>query len=462
MLRFILILFLILSCSKKEEDSTETITPKEEGFYLSCVRWFDRDLYFAFQDTFDNTTNNEFDKLEFRKVLDKIQLNTNLGEGYWRYETVTPEILSTDFNSKLPEHEQKSAILFYNDTDFDKLALNKFGGYENLDDPNSIILINPYFKRKFIMVLRSSCFGSSGNCVGEESGQTTPKVEAFVNRQIGKLFGITNRDCTTYPNDIMCVELREEQGSDDELFNHYGRLNERLNSISLNDNYFDDYADKKDCLETSFMDKSVYFSFADSNPNNNNSFHKNIIQDCLSEISCNSLLGCDYFTYKTDERENLTFSFDLENNGDTEFKSFILILDDSTDFSELYEESGGTPDPNSITVINSAKKDEYRIAFRSSCFDSDDKCIGKELGVVIPTERMCSIVARQLGFLVNMETKDCSNDPSDVMCIDPSSNQWNDENKSKWLKGFDNHLEIIGNDPNFYYNFGNEVGDGQL
>lgn len=462
MLKFLVILLLMISCSKKEEEAATTPSPKAEGFYLSCVRWFDRDLYFAYQDTFDEDTNNEFDKIEFKKVLDKIQENTNFGEGYFRYKTVTSVLLPASFNSKLPEHEQKSAVLFVSDSKFEEIAIKHFSSLDSLEDPNAIILSNPYYKRKFMLILRSGCFGSSGVCVGEELGQSTPKIEAFVNRQIGRLMGLTLNDCISSPNDIMCKELREGQGSENSLFNHYGRLNERLDTILLNDNYFNDYSTKKDCLATRYMDTEVYFSYAESNPDNNNSFHKSIVRNCLSEISCGSILGCDYFTFKESLRENLVFSFDLINNGEEEFKSFVLTLDDNPDFSEIYTESGGTFDYNVVTQINKAKKDEFRMAFRASCFDSDDKCIGKESGAIIATSRMCSLVARQLGILVNMSTVDCLTYPSDVMCVEPSDNQWSDTNKSKWLNKFNNHLEIIGNDPNFYYNFGNEVGDGQL
>lgn len=462
MFRLLLIIFLIFSCSRKEEEVDEIPTAREEGFYLSCVRWFDRDIYFAFQDNFDNKNNNEFDKLEFRRVLDNIQENTKLGKGHFRYSTVTETILPIEFNSNLPEHEQKTAVLFYGDQKFDEIALEKFGGVQNLEDPNAMILLNPYFKRKFIMILRSSCFGSSGVCVGEEAGQSTPKVTAFVNRQFGRLFGITTRNCTSFPNDIMCIELRESQGDSDQLFNHYGRLNERLETILLNENFFNDFSTKGNCISSSYMDKEVYFGFADVNPENNNSFHKNIVRNCLDEISCGSILGCDYFNYKEEESANLEFTFELVNNGEVENKSFIQILDDSPDFGELFSEAGGSNDPNAIFQINAAKKDEFRIAFRSSCFDSDNKCIGKEIDLIIPTENMCSLIARQVGYMVGMENDSCLEFPSSVMCNEPSINQWNDENKNKWLRRFDNRLEVISNDPNFYFNFGNEVGDGQI
>jgi hypothetical protein len=63
-----------------------------------------------------------------------------------------------------------------------------------------------------------------------------------------------------------------------------------------------------------------------------------------------------------------------------------------------------------------------------------------------------ALIARQIGSLTGMIIRqDCGSDPENTLCASlPNNEQWNDFNKLRWSNSFNNTLETILNNPNFY------------
>ena len=106
--------------------------------------------------------------------------------------------------------------------------------------------------------------------------------------------------------------------------------------------------------------------------------------------------------------------------------------------------SGVIPDPNAVTVINSAYKRKFYMIFKASCFVTSASCGN------ISQNGMSALVARQFGFLIGMRSKDCAAYPSSVMCRDPSDSQWSAAQQGLWSAAYSNILETILNNPNYY------------
>ena len=199
-----------------------------------------------------------------------------------------------------------------------------------------------------------------------------------------------------------------------------------------------------DCIR--WMDRTVYFAFSNANnPNRNNEFQKAKVREALEEIEELTLLGRNYFDFKEVD-EGLLNPIIEPGLSPSQYKSFILIWPDSEFNDFVVNQLGGNiPDPNAITVINSAYKRKFFMIFRASCFVSAATCNA------ISTPGLNALVARQMGLLTGIAPLSCDDEPENVMCADiPSDVQWSEINKQKWASTEDNILEVILNNPNFY------------
>lgn len=196
-----------------------------------------------------------------------------------------------------------------------------------------------------------------------------------------------------------------------------------------------------------WMDRKVYF--AQSNglfPDRNNEFQKAKVRDALADISSKSSLGSNYFQFEEVD-EGLLSPILEQVTSENEYKSFILILPDE-DFNDfVFNQLGGeVPDPNAVTVVNAAYKRKFFILFKASCFSSSATC-----GSITGSLGVRALVARQLGLLVGLSTKNCDVTPNDVMCSSrPKDVQWTPVYRDSWLANFNNQLEAIRLSPGFY------------
>lgn len=197
-----------------------------------------------------------------------------------------------------------------------------------------------------------------------------------------------------------------------------------------------------------WMDRTIYFATTDPEVDRNNTIHKVKVQEALKEIEASTTLGEGYFKFQEIDESELDVTLE-SGTLESEQKSFILIWPDSV-FNQYVTEvvNGSIPDPNAIAVINSANKRKFFIIIRASCLSSSSnpnpQCAN------IGTTGFKALVARQLGFLVGMPAKNCDVYPNDVMCVEASSQQFTPNSKLSFSSAFNNSLEAILLNPNYY------------
>jgi hypothetical protein len=202
---------------------------------------------------------------------------------------------------------------------------------------------------------------------------------------------------------------------------------------------------------TRFMDRTIYLAFSDiATPDKNNAFHKEKIKDALNEITLNTSLGDNYFTFiEVDDSELSPILEETELEG--EFKSFIQVFPDD-EFNTLFSTFGTLPDPNAITVVNSANRRQFYIILRASCFESSEiTCTNDGAAVFTTNKGLRALIGRQLGLMVGLTTKDCTLFPVQSACATfPSDAQWSDTEKDRYFSVFNNSLEAVSNNASFY------------
>lgn len=197
-----------------------------------------------------------------------------------------------------------------------------------------------------------------------------------------------------------------------------------------------------------WMDRVIYLAFSTAgSPNKNNEFQKNTVKAALEELASQSMLGSGYFSFQTVD-EALLNPIIEQGQSANEYKSFILIWPD-TDFNNFMVNTlgGSVPDQNAVAIINASYKRKFYMIIKASCFTSSAACNG------ISTQGVKALIARQFGFLVGIPPKtttECNLEPENVMCTLPNNEQWNDFNKNRFLNTFNNSLEAILNNPNYY------------
>lgn len=485
---FIFILFI--SCSKKtEEAKTNSTQISFDNIKVSCLRWFERDIYFATSDPIVTNRNNQFHKDYIKAALKKLEYNTKLGEDYFRIKEVNADILDPLMPSTLNKDEYKSFILIWEDSKFESFVnTNIAGGMTALPDKNAITVTNAKYQRKFYMIFRASCFESSNKCAGSDnSGIGLNGINALVMRQFGLISRISPINCNTSSLNrlnIMCADPGDVQWNTDSQSQFYATFSNQLTSIVNNINFYQDSETAAGCLPKQFMDREIYPACPESN--RNNSFRILDVYNTLDEIGCSTILGCNYFkpnedscnayTSETSCNAILGCNFGTDNlcHAKTEYlrpqcvaesginmtidkqinvnetKSYLMIWTD--DYFNNWINSNGynLPDINGFVLQNAAEKSKYKFIFRDSCFDAfNPNCDAGNGGISEPGRR--ALVARQLAQMLGITTRDCTTYPDDVMCSDiPKDTQWSESSKNRFFNRFNNYLELIGNNPTFY------------
>jgi hypothetical protein len=196
-----------------------------------------------------------------------------------------------------------------------------------------------------------------------------------------------------------------------------------------------------------WMDRTIYFAYSNnSDPDRNNEFQKADVQNALNDIASSSSLGANYFNFQEVD-EGLLQPIVTTTDLTTPFMSFILILPD-VDFSDFVvnELGGEVPDPNAVVVLNQADKRQFFMIFKASCFISNSACNSVTVGL-----GLSAMIARQFGLMTGLSTQNCTSSPDSVMCATlPNDLQWSPSNKLGWIAEFNNTLEAILLNPNFY------------
>lgn len=234
-----LIILPFLGCSKEDEEKIVTKyvgctkTLENQG---ECIRWMDRKVYLAFSNAANPNRNNEFQKQKIRESLQELESLSSLGPGYFQFEEIDESFLSPIIEPGLSPNEYKSFIVVWPDAEFNNFVVNQMGG--SVPDFNAITVINSAYKRKFYIIVRASCFESQAAC----NAITTPGLRALLSRQIGFLVGLAPVSCATDPNNTLCSTLPvDTQWSDTEKMKFSASLNNNLEVILNNNNFYDEY-----------------------------------------------------------------------------------------------------------------------------------------------------------------------------------------------------------------------------
>jgi hypothetical protein len=451
-----LLIIVVNSCGQEsDEDCIEIIQEDGKDVCITgfrddinlapdVLRWMDRKIYFATPGG-DPTENTELQKNRLREYIEEFEVLSGLGENYFSFDNFDQSLLNPlIFDENREEKDVKSFILFWNDARFDQFALERFNN--NLPDPNAITVTNQEFNRKFYIILRASCFGAVGKCRLNGNG-----ARALIARQLGFLVDLSEAPCESIPRNIMCTAnvAETEQWEDANIQNFLSVFNNRLDVIKLNPNYYGDLA-RQPSRDRRWMSQVIYFSESVTNSNGvtyNTEIQKEKIRSALNQISCDTMLGCNYFTYGELPESSLPLLGEVTLS-DSRFPSFIRILPDTV-FSQTWQDLGGDEDVNAILVVNAAAKRQFQLIIRNSCFETNINCNG-----ISSEEGLRALLARQLGRLAGLTVVDCDVNPNDVMCGDfPVNEQWELTNRNKWYAQFDNQLENILNIPSFYDEF---------
>ena len=451
----LLLSFAITSCGdnsssdddeNNEEDNVKIVTDWD----MNCLRWIDRDVYFATSDPFISERNNEFDKQTVREVLERIEVNTRLGEDYFKFRTKNAELLQPLQSPGLPRDDYDSFILIWEDDRFEDFVNTYLGGFSSIPDSNAVSIVNSTHRRKYYMIIRSSCFDGEG---GFECGRIgIDGLNALIARQIGYILQMPPADCETDPENVLCPIASDEQWSETNREKFYQEVTSHLLTIEQNVNFYNDQEYSASCLTKPWMDNNVYV--ASPNGDKNNTFFVADIFDALEEVSCSSLLGCGYFNKVSPTIPESQIPIYLERAElDNRERSYLMVWPDES-FNSFINDNGISPaDPNSLLIINQAYKRNFTMIYRASCFDANNPfCDGGNGGITKDGVR--ALVARQLGLMVGLRIKNCTEEPNHVMCAEiPSDFQWTIDAKNKFFNQFNNALEFIGNNSDFYFEY---------
>lgn len=229
-LKYIFLFLSLVSCTKDKE----VIVYKD---YVPQYRWMDREIYFAFSSGANPEKNNEFQKAKVQDALKEIEKITNLGDGYFSFKEVDEAILQPIYIPDQSANEYKSFVLIWPDSDYNNFVVNTLGG--SVPDNNGVTVVNSAFKRKFYMIIKSSCFVSSANC----NSITQNGLRALIARQLGSLVGMPIlQNCALDPENTMCSPLpNNEQWNDFNKLRWTNSFNNSLETILNNPNFYDEF-----------------------------------------------------------------------------------------------------------------------------------------------------------------------------------------------------------------------------
>lgn len=222
--------FILTSCN---QTTTETVYKE----YVPQYRWMDRQIYLAFSSGTSPQKNNEFQKATVQEAFNEIAKATTLGDNYFSFSQVDEAVLQPIIEPGKSANEYKSFVLIWPDADFNNFVVNTLGG--NVPDQNGVVVINASFKRKFYMIIKSSCFVSSTAC----NSITTQGLKALIARQLGYLVGMppkTTAECNSDPENVMCALPNDQQWNDFNKVRWGNSFNNNLEAILNNPNYYDE------------------------------------------------------------------------------------------------------------------------------------------------------------------------------------------------------------------------------
>jgi hypothetical protein len=276
-------------------------------------------------------------------------------------------------------------------------------------------------------------------------------VSALVARQFGRLLNLPFPDTCTPRADgsigVMCPVPNDQQWTRNSQDEFFGRVNNQLNVIRSNTNFYGDGEEAASCLTKKWIDKNFYMACFSQDSSqggdsftragfNNIVFDMNLIAQTMNEIATDTLLGSSYISgdinyhqarCQPDQLSGGSIPIILERtDSDSVSVSSIRVWDDATFNTFVNNNELALPDPNALLLINQAKKDRFTLIFRGSCFGTNQEfCDGGNGGISVAGTK--ALVARQLGLMVGLPLKDCTLEPDHVMCPDlPSDWQWKD------------------------------------
>ena len=236
MLKLLLLVLMIptLLVSCKSEEDSGTVVYRD---YVPVYRWMDRQIYFAFSSGNSPERNNEFQKASVQDALRDIELNSNLGENYFTFTEVDEAVLQPVYEAGQSETEYRSFILIWPDADFNDFVVNTLGGM--VPDSNAVTVINSAYKKKFYIIIKSSCFTSGNTC----NAITGTGLRGLVARQLGSLVGMPMiQDCSADPGNTMCASIpTNDQWNDFNKLRFLNSFNNSLETILNNPTYYIPY-----------------------------------------------------------------------------------------------------------------------------------------------------------------------------------------------------------------------------
>lgn len=203
-----------------------------------------------------------------------------------------------------------------------------------------------------------------------------------------------------------------------------------------------------------YMDRKVYFARnIFSEPNTNNEFDVVKIKEAMDNLANNTNLGEGYFQYAMADKAELDLILEdtvYGANSGLKFKSFIQIWPD-VEFNQLWA-GYGSADPNAVLIVNQANKKQFFVVFRESCFTTNNaNCTNASGTQFSPNKGLYGLVSRNFARLIGVSVKDCADYPVHAMCAEkPSDAQWSLAESSRLYDIFNNQLETIRNNKNFY------------
>lgn len=475
LLRVLLLLSIsttLVNCSEDDEDQIDvsviecTIERETAG---ECERFFSRKIYFAFSDNDTDKKNDTFQKDFVRAALNQISSETSLGEDYFSYEEIpeaelTPTLEPTDLVS-LP----KSFILIWPDDEFNDFAVNTIG---DPPDNNGIIIVNSAFKKNFFMILKASCFEAQEDCNFVSSGLG---LRALIARQLGMMVGIrplencietpleVNTMCSAFPNDSQWSDINRRSWS--------RNFNNNLELILNLPNFYNEFNDLEEvikprkyvgCIKNTlnqgqclrWFDRNI-FLVQPGDPTENSAFNQNRLQEVLTDIQSQTLLGPSYFSYQQISANvlyrGLNYPSFQAGQAASTYRSAMIIWSD-TRFNTFYQEffpvvwANPDSDKNVLVLPNPFYKRGFYIIFKKSCFEGGAGCNS------LSEDGLKALVARSLGALVNLGASPsfCAQNPENTMCPQASNNQWSMVNRTNFITNFNNELEDRILNPQLY------------
>jgi hypothetical protein len=217
-----------------------------------------------------------------------------------------------------------------------------------------------------------------------------------------------------------------------------------------------------------YMDRDIYFVDNASNIDGslkNNPLDIQKIQTSLTTFSCLTKLGCNYFRFHT-ATENDLKPITSYTTG-VKFKSFIQVYPDQ-EFSDLYNELKNNGinvsldlEPNVLLIYSPANRRQFYMIVKEACLSNSNNsdCTNGDNVPFTSDAGLTALFGRNMGRMVGIhldQSEDCLNGPTSGYVINPmcgkhpSNAQWTQSQRDKMTGMFDNALETISLNNNYY------------